>query len=155
MKPCAAWNTSAAFTGAQGAATGPRGVAHVPTQLLGTSSPHPRSCSPVQSARGGIYPRAPRCFSFQMRKISSSGRDLCESLVYGEQAALRGPHSQNTGAGHCCGALLPGHCISCKPRAHWQSRACFSPFEGCVSWRRLLASFYCIGLFRKTQISLH
>ena len=62
---------------------------------LGTSSPHPHSCSPMQSGRGGVHPgciHAPqelspadpgggRVFLLPDRKPSPAGRDLPKSLV--------------------------------------------------------------------------
>lgn len=94
-------------------------------QLLGTSSAHPHSCSPVQSGHGGIYPRQARCFCFQMKKTThQEGTCLnhCSNDM-GSRLAPESPIARTQGQVDCWGALLPDHCISHKPRTHWQSRA--------------------------------
>lgn len=133
-----------------------------PPQLLGTGSPHPHSCSPVHSGHGGIYPGHSRCFCFQMKKPTHQ-EGTCLYHWYndtGSRLAPKAPIATTQGQVNCWGTLLPDHCIPTSPgptgRArHGGTAGCFSPFEGCVPWRRLLASLCCIVLFRKTQISLH
>lgn len=144
----------------QGPATGPHGVARVPTTAPGDKQPSPPQLQPCAEWSRGDLSWAVEVFLLpDEKKTPQEGTCLyhwCNDM--GSRLASKGPTTQGQVNcwGHFC--LITASPTSPGPTGragHGGTVGCFPPFEGCVAWRRLLASLCCIVLFRKTQISLN